>query len=132
MTASRQPYGFSRTVKLPFEQAIEKTKEALKAQGFGVLSEIFIHKALKEKINVDYPKYVILGACNPQLAYQGLQAEPQLGLLLPCNVTVRENKDGSEVSMVDAHKMLSIVGNDALRPVADDANQRLKKALDSL
>ncbi|HTK94081.1 MAG TPA: DUF302 domain-containing protein, partial [Terriglobales bacterium] len=70
MTASRQPYGFSRTLKLPFEQAIEKTKEALKAQGFGVLSEIFIHKALKEKINVDYPKYVILGACNPQLAYQ--------------------------------------------------------------
>ena len=132
MTASRQPYGFSRTVKLPFEQAIEKTKEALKAQGFGVLSEIFIHKALKEKLNVEYPKYVILGACNPQLAYQALQAEPQLGLLLPCNVTVRENKDGSEVSMVDAHKMLSIVGNDALRPVADDANQRLKKALDSL
>lgn len=129
MTASRQPYGFSRTVKLPFEQAIEKTKEALKAQGFGVLSEIFIHKALKEKINVDYPKYVILGACNPQLAYQALQAEPQLGLLLPCNVTVRENKDGSEVSMVDAHRMLSIVGNDALRPVADDANQRLQKAL---
>ena len=127
--STRPSYGFSKTVKLSFDQAVEKTKEALKAQGFGVLSEIAIHKALKEKLNVDYDRYVILGACNPHLAYQALQAEPQLGLLLPCNVTVRERGDGAEVSMVDAHKMLSIVGNDALKPVADDANQRLQKAL---
>jgi uncharacterized protein (DUF302 family) len=127
--STRTSYGFSKTVNLPFEQAVEKTKEALKAQGFGVLSERAIHKALKEKLNVDYGRYVILGACNPNLAYQGLQAEPQLGLLLPCNVTVRERGDGAEVSMVDAQKMLAIVGNDALKPVADDANQRLQRAL---
>ena len=108
-------YGFSKTVDIPFDEAIEKTRAALKEEGFGVLSEIDIKEKLKEKLDVDFRRYTILGACNPPLAYKTLQEELQIGLLLPCNVIVYEAEDAkkSVVSAVDAKAMLSVVGSNA-------------------
>jgi uncharacterized protein (DUF302 family) len=131
-TITRQQYGFTKLVHLPYEEAVEKIKAKLKEQGFGVLAEIDIRKAMKEKLGLDYPKYVILGACNPELANRALRAEPRLGLLLPCNVTVREADGGTEVAVVDADAMLSVVGNSDLRPVAREASERLQRALASV
>ncbi len=129
---SRASYGHTRIVNLPFEQAIEKTKEALKAQGFGVLAEIPIHKALKEKLNVDYPRYVILGACNPQLAYKALQSEPELGLLLPCNVIVYATDEGTRVSAIDPDIMLGMIDNPVLTEVAHEVRTRLERVLERI
>lgn len=131
-TIARQKYGFSRVVALSYSQAVEKVKQALKEQGFGVLAEIDVRKAMKEKLNVDFPDYVILGACNPPLAHRALQAEPRLGLLLPCNVIVRAVENGTEVGVVDADAMLSVVGNAELQPIAREANDRLQNALKAL
>lgn len=127
-------YGIRKEVALPYEKALEKVTAALKEQGFGVLSEIDMKEKLKEKLNVDYKRYVILGACNPRLAYKALQAEPEIGLLLPCNVIVYETEgDRSVVSAADPEAMLSIVGNNpAVAEVARDAKERLSKALASL
>ena len=124
-------YSIRKVVSLPYETAVEKTKEALAQQGFGVLSEIDMKAKLKEKLNVDYKRYVILGACNPPLAYKALQADPEIGLLLPCNVIVYETGSGeSVVSAVDPNSMLGIVGdNPAVAEVARDARQRLEKAI---
>ncbi len=129
---THQKYGYSKVVQLPYAQAIEKVKQKLKEQGFGVLAEIDIQQAMKEKLNAEYPRYVILGACNPQLAHRALQVEPRLGLLLPCNVIVREVGGGTEVAMIDADAMLSMVDNSGLRPVAREANERLQAALKSV
>jgi uncharacterized protein (DUF302 family) len=131
-SVSRHRYGLSKIVPLSYERAIEKVKEELKRQGFGVLAEIDVRKTMKEKLNAEYPNYVILGACNPQLAYRALQAEPQLGLLLPCNVTVRDTADGTEVAVVDAGAMLAVVGNEALQPVAREAAERLQRVIESM
>ncbi len=128
-------YGFSRTVALPFEQAVEKAREALKQEGFGVLSEIPIHEKLKEKLGVDFRRYVILGACNPPLAYKTLQEELEVGLLLPCNVVVYEADEAGQsvVAAVDAKAMLSVVGsNPTMESVATEVNERLRRALDQL
>ena len=124
-------YSIRKVVALPYEKAVEKAKEALAQQGFGVLSEIDMKAKLKEKLNVDYKRYVILGACNPPLAYKALQADPEIGLLLPCNVIVYETgSDESVVSAVDPDSMLGIVGdNPAVAEVARDARQRLEKAI---
>ena len=130
MTENRQ-YGIRRVVALPYEEAVEKTKEALKQQGFGVLSEIDMKAKLKEKLDVDYKRYVILGACNPPLAYKALQADPEIGLLLPCNIIVYETGTGeSVVSAVDPNSITAIVGdNPIIAEVAGDARQRLEKAV---
>ncbi len=124
-------YGMRRHLKLPYEEAVEKVKTALQAQGFGVLSEIDMKAKLKEKLDVDFKQYVILGACNPPLAYKALQAEPEIGLLLPCNVIVYDAGNGeSVVSAVDPDSMLALVGNSpAVAEVARDARQRLEAAL---
>jgi len=124
-------YSIRKVVALPYEKAVEKTKEALAQQGFGVLSEIDMKAKLKEKLNVDYRRYVILGACNPPLAYKALQADPEIGLLLPCNVIVYEAGSGeSVVSAVDPSSMLGMVGDiPAVAEVARDARQRLEKAI---
>lgn len=129
---TRQKYGFSKVIPLEFGPAIERVKEQLKQEGFGVLAEIDIRKAMKEKVNAEYPSYTILGACNPQLAHRALQSEPRLGLLLPCNVTVREVGGGSEIAVVDADTMLSVVENDELRPIAREAAERLHRVLESV
>lgn len=128
-------YGFSRTVDLTFDQAIEKTRAALKEEGFGVLSEIDIKEKLKEKLDVDFRRYTILGACNPPLAYKTLQEEINIGLLLPCNVVVYEADEAgkSVVAAVDAKAMLSVVGNNAtLNQVASEVNERLQRVISSL
>jgi len=129
---THQKYGFSKVIPLAFGPAIERVKEQLKQEGFGVLAEIDIRKAMKEKLNAEYPSYTILGACNPHLAHRSLQAEPRLGLLLPCNVTVREVGGGSEIAVVDADAMLSVVENGELRPIAREAAERLRRVLESV
>ena len=125
-------YGFSKTVDVPYEEAIEKVRAALKEEGFGVLSEIDIKEKLKEKLGVDFRRYVILGACNPALAYETLQQEIDIGLLLPCNVIVYEQDGRTVVSAVDAAKMLSVVGNTKLEATASQVNERLRRVIDSL
>lgn len=128
---TKKPYGIRKICSLPFETAVEKITEALKEEGFGVLTEIDIKAKLKEKLGVDFRKYVILGACNPPLAYKALQAEPEIGLLLPCNVIVYEvDARNSVVSAVDPNSMLELVGdNQLVREVARDARKRLEAAL---
>ncbi len=125
-------YGFSRKLDLGFEQAVERVKETLKTEGFGVLSEINIAEKFKEKLGVDFRKYVILGACNPPIAYQALQLEAALGLLLPCNVIVYEEGEGTVVAAIDAAKMMSAVGNPKLEAAAAEVNEKLQRAIANL
>jgi len=127
-------YGFTTTLKdLSFDEALARTTAALKTEGFGVLSDIDVQRAMKEKLGADMPPYRILGACNPPLAHQALQAEPDIGLLLPCNVIVREEEPGKVVvGVLDPQTMVSLVGKPGMRAVADDAESRLRRALTSL
>ena len=123
-------YGRSVTTALSFDEAIERAKALLKDEGFGLLCEIDVSKTLHEKIGADFRPYRILGACNPRLAHSALQEEPQLGLLLPCNVVVQEREGRTIVSAVDARTLLSLVGNAELKEVADDVNVRFGRVLD--
>jgi len=128
-------YGFSKTLDVPYEEAVEKARAALKEEGFGVLCEIDIKDKLKEKLGVDFRKYVILGACNPALAYKTLQQEINIGLLLPCNVIVYEADEAgrSVVAAIDAKMMLSVVGDNAtLDAVATEVNEKLKRVVAQL
>jgi len=132
VSESKIGYGFSRALDLPFEEAIERVKETLKAEGFGVLSEINIKEKMKEKLGVEFRDYVILGACNPPIAYQALQEELALGLLLPCNVVVYEENGQSVVTAIDAVRMMSIVGNPKLEAAATAVNEKLARAIANL
>lgn len=125
-------YGYSRALNAPYAEAVERAREALKAEGFGVLCEIDIKEKLKEKLGIDFRNYIILGACNPPLAYQTLQEEINIGLLLPCNVVVYEEGDRSVVAAIDAAKMLSVVGNPTLEQTAGEVNAKLRRVIDSL
>ncbi len=125
-------YGFGVTLDLPFDEAVARTRAALKDEGFGVLSEIDVRATMKEKLGIDYEPYLILGACNPQLAHRALQAEHELGLLLPCNVIVHEHEGKSAVAIVDPAMMLGVVDNPALRRVADEAKARLERVAAAL
>ena len=127
----RHEYGIRKTVDLPYADAVSRTKEALKTEGFGVLSEIDIREKLHEKLGVDVRPYVILGACDPALAHKALQAEPEIGLLLPCNVIVYAvDASRSVVSAIDPDTMLSIIGdNPSVREIAADARTRLERAI---
>ena len=126
-------YGYSRIVDLAMEDAIERVTGALGDQGFGVLTTIDVKATLKQKLDIDRRPYVILGACNPHFAHQALEMEEQLGLLLPCNVVVYENEAGGTVlAAIDAHAMLSVVGNDELDGVASEVNPRLRAAVDAV
>jgi uncharacterized protein (DUF302 family) len=118
-------YTFSETTTVPFDEAIERVREELKSEGFGVLCEIDVQATLKEKLGVEGQPYTILGACNPPLAHQALEAEPELGALLPCNVIVYERDGHTHISAIDAERMLSIVGNEQLAPIAADVRRRL-------
>ncbi len=124
-------YGYERRVPLAFGQALERVREALQGEGFGVLCEIDIRAKMKEKLGVELGNYVILGACNPPIAYQALQEEMGLGLLLPCNVVVYEDDRGTVLAAIDAEKMLSVVGNPKLDPAAAIVNEKLRRAIDS-
>lgn len=125
-------YGFGTRVSLPFAEAVERTKAALKQQGFGVLTEIDVQQTLQAKLGADFRPYVILGACNPPLAHRALSTELHLGLLLPCNVVVYAVEGGSMVEAMDPEPVLGLVQNPALGPIAQEVKQRLRQALDSL
>ena len=124
-------YGIVRHVKLDYERAVELTREALKEQGFGVLTEIDVKKTMKAKLDVEFRPYIILGACNPQLAHKALTAEPDIGLMLPCNVVVYEEVPGlCVVEAISPMVALGAVDIPALKEVADQAQAKLEAAMD--
>ncbi len=125
-------YGTTVTTALGFEAAVARTREALAEQGFGVLTEIDVQATLKAKLDLDMEPYLILGACNPQLAHQALDVERDIGLLLPCNVVVRRDADRTLVQALDPQVMVSLPGLPALQPVADEAGRRLTAALQAV
>lgn len=132
-TGTTMTYGSSTILDRPFAEAVAATREALAGQGFGVLTEIDMAGTLKTKLDVDLPPQVILGACNPPLAYRALQVEESIGLLLPCNVVVRALDDGRTlVQTLDPQVMVGVTGNPALAEVADDAAARLREVLATL
>lgn len=122
-------YGFSKTTDYSFEQAIEKVTEELKKEGFGVLTTIDVKDTLKKKIDVDFKRYTILGACNPKLAHNALQIEEELGLLLPCNVVVYETNNKTVVSIFDPIVMTAVIDNPKMKPVAEEVKNKLKRVL---
>lgn len=126
-------YYFSKIVNDDFDKAIEKVTSKLKEEGFGVLTEIDVKATLKKKLDVDFKKYKILGACNPPFAYKALQTEDKIGIMLPCNVVVEENSDGKvEVSAVDPIASMQAVKNESLGAVAEEVRSKLKKVIDQL
>jgi uncharacterized protein (DUF302 family) len=125
-------YGFSKTIDLTYEQAIEKVTAELKKEGFGVLTSIDVKDTLKQKINVDFKKYTILGACNPPIAHKALQEEEELGLLLPCNVIVYEKEGKTRVSIFDPMVMTWIIENDNMKPIATEVQERLQRVLNAI
>jgi len=126
-------YYFNKTLKGDFNSVIDKVTSALKSEGFGVLTEIDVKETLKKKLNVDFKKYKILGACNPPFAYKALQAEDKIGAMLPCNVTVIEQGNGEvEVAAVDPVASMQAIKNQSLASVADEVRNKLKKVVDSL
>ncbi|HEX6557841.1 MAG TPA: DUF302 domain-containing protein, partial [Longimicrobiales bacterium] len=122
-------YAMLKRSALAFEEADRQVRAELQKEGFGVLTEIDVAATLKKKINLDMPRYLILGACAPQLAGQALQQEPDVGLLLPCNVVVREDSEGVVVEALDPVRQLALSGNRALEPLAGEARERLQRAL---
>ncbi|MGZ8695682.1 MAG: DUF302 domain-containing protein [Gaiellaceae bacterium] len=123
-------YTIAATTEYPFAEAVERVREELKSEGFGVLCEIDVQATLKEKLGVDGEPYLILGACNPPLAHQALAAEPDLGVLLPCNVVVYRREGETHVSAIDAERMLSIVGREELAPIAAEVRRRLARVVE--
>jgi uncharacterized protein (DUF302 family) len=127
-------YGFGKTLDLPYEQAVERTRAALAAQGFGVLTEIDVRETLKKKLDVEFRPYVILGACNPPLAHRALSAELDIGLLLPCNVIVYQGDDSnaSVVEVMDPVAALALTGRSDIAELATEVRGRLEKVLAAL
>ncbi|HYO46903.1 MAG TPA: DUF302 domain-containing protein [Gemmatimonadota bacterium] len=132
MERTETPYALKREVDLSYEVADRRIREELAAQGFGVLTEIDVRETLRKKLDVDFPPYVILGACNPSLAHRALGAEPDIGLLLPCNVVVRRDEEAGTtiVEAMDPAPLIKLTGNDALDEIAGEARSRLQAALD--
>ena len=122
-------YGFSKETTYSFEQVVDKVTEELKKEGFGVLTSIDVKDTLKKKINVDFKKYTILGACNPPLAHQALQVEEELGLLLPCNIVVYEKEEKTVISVFDPNIMAHLIDNPEMKPVAEEVKKKLQKVL---
>ena len=122
-------YTLTTTTAVPFSEAVERVRAELKEEGFGVLCEIDVQSTLRAKLGAETEPYLILGACNPPLAHQALSTEPDLGTLLPCNVVVYERDGETVVSAVDAERMLSIVGDDRLAPIAAEVRDRLARVI---
>ena len=125
-------YYFSKKTALGFEEAIEKVTEALKIEGFGILTEIDVKETLKKKLDVDFRPYRILGACNPPFAYKALQAEDKVGIMLPCNVIVQEKENGVEIAAVDPVASMQAIDNPNLGEIANEIRKRLQRVIDSL
>ena len=126
-------YYFSKTLNVTFDEAVRLTTEALKSEGFGVISEINMHEKLKEKLGVDFKRYKILGACNPPLAYKALQSEEKIGTMLPCNVLVIEQgQDNIEIAAVNPVASMQAITNPALGDVALEVTNKLKRVINSL
>lgn len=124
-------YYFSKTVPMDFEKATSKAIEELKKEGFGILTEIDVTETLKRKLNVTFPNYTILGACNPPFAYRALQVEPHIGVLLPCNVIIRELENGkTEVAAVDPLASMQAIQNEALQSIAQEIRLKLKMVIE--
>ena len=124
--------GFQSTLNLPYESALEKVTDALKSEGFGILTSIDVKETMKKKLDVDFRKYTILGACNPPLAHKALTARPDVGLLLPCNVIVYEEGDTTVVNIIDPISMTNFIQDQSLEAVAEEAHQRLKRVSDAI
>ena len=126
-------YHFSKKLDVTYEEAIARATEELKKEGFGILTEIDVKEALKKKLDVDFRKYKILGACNPPFAYKALQAEDKIGTMLPCNVIVQETDDGKvEVSAVDPIASMQAIENPSLGDIANEVRGKLKKVIDNM
>ena len=125
-------YGFAVRLNIPYEEAVRRVTAALKDEGFGILTEIDVQATLKQKLDADFRRYVILGACNPSLAHRALLADLDVGLLLPCNVIVYEEDGGSVISVIDPLAMLGVLENPSLKPVADAAQEKLRRVVHSL
>lgn len=125
-------YYFSKTLMMPFDDAVAKVTEGLKSEGFGILTEIDVKATLKKKLDVEFRNYRILGACNPPFAYKALLAEDKIGTMLPCNVIVQEKEDGVEVAAIDPEASMQAVENPALGEIAEDVRSKLKKVIDGL
>jgi uncharacterized protein (DUF302 family) len=126
-------YYFSKTLAISFDEAIIKVTEELKKEGFGIITEIDVKETLKKKLNVDFKKYRILGACNPSFAYQALEAEDKIGTMLPCNVIVQEISEGkTEIAAIDPLASMQAIENPKLRNVAEQVQAKLKKVIDNL
>ncbi len=123
-------YGYSRTVELGYPQAVERVTQTLKEEGFGILTQIDVKATLKEKLGVNFPNYIILGACNPSYAHKSLQLETELGLLLPCNVIVYEHEGKTQVAMLKPTAALGLVGNPQLDEFAQEVEAKVKRAID--
>lgn len=134
MIAQTTRYGMSVTVPLAYEQAVERAREALAAEGFGILAEMDIAATLRKKLDVEFRPYVILGACIPSLAHRALLAEPDIGLLLPCNVIVyaADQPGQSVVAAMDPVEALALTGNDSIRPIAEDVKAKLRRVLEAV
>ncbi len=126
-------YYIGKTTALSFDEAVARVTQELKKEGFGILTEIDVQKTLKEKLGVSFKKYRILGACNPPLAHQALEAEDKIGVMLPCNVIVQETADGKvELSAVDPMASMEAINNPALRQIAQQVKEKLTKVLENL
>jgi uncharacterized protein (DUF302 family) len=125
-------YGFTKEMDIPYEKVIEQAREALKKEGFGILTEIDVREKMKEKLGVDMTKYIILGACNPQNAYKAIQAEENIGLMLPCNVIVYEKGSKTVLSVIRPTAAMQMVDNQELQKVAKAVEAQLKKAFDAI
>lgn len=125
-------YGISKTVSLSYEKAIEKVTEELQKEGFGVLTTIDVKETLKKKLDVDFQKYIILGACNPPFAHKALLAEEQIGLLLPCNVIIYEKEGKTVVAAFDPMTMVTMVKNQALQAVAEEVGRKLRRVINAV
>lgn len=125
-------YGFKKKINLGFDRALEKVTEELRKEGFGILSEIDVQATLKKKLDVDFPRYRILGACNPPNAHKALLAEPDIGLMLPCNVIVYEKGEGTVVSVIKPSAAMGMIDNPELKKVAVTVEEKLKRVFEAL